>query len=386
MPVTRLTQLCPSFLPYWVPIFDELSSNVGQQYTVITQSAQSMTFAKKSQEIGSFRRKIITGMRIALADGKANQGLGTPMGLNIAPSLPFHLIKLDPQVVIASNFGLWSMISIVMRYPTVIFWEGTLHTERTVRSWRKHIRVWMAQRAYSFVVNGEAAKEYLITELGVPLEKIFVGGLCAEPPPKQGTSTSARKYESESTVRFVCTGQLIKRKGVAYLIRAVAHLNARFPPGSFELVILGDGPEREHLVELAARTKSDEQIRFVGKVPPDKVWDYYGSAHVFVLPTLQDNWPLVVPEAMSAGLPVLVSKFAGSVPDLIREGVNGNSFDPHDPADIAVKMGRYITDPSLIERHGRNSLRIVSPYTPSRVANVYLDAVAYAYDQVSEGI
>jgi glycosyltransferase involved in cell wall biosynthesis len=143
-------------------------------------------------------------------------------------------------------------------------------------------------------------------------------------------------------------------------------------------LLLGDGPERSRYEGLARDLGIQNRVRFGGYVSPNQVWRYYEQAHVFVLPTLQDNWPLVVPEAMSVGLPVLVSKRAGSVPDLIREGENGYSFDPEDHESLASHLEEYVRNPDLIHRHGECSLELVSPYNPQRAANAFLWAVAKA--------
>lgn len=59
-------------------------------------------------------------------------------------------------------------------------------------------------------------------------------------------------------------------------------------------------------------------VHFLGKIPYQEVYKYYGIADVFVLPTLEDNWSLVVPEAMSCGLPVATSIYNGCHPELVK--------------------------------------------------------------------
>jgi len=172
---------------------------------------------------------------------------------------------------------------------------------------------------------------------------------------------------------------MVAGKGVPHLLHAAKlldiHLGER---GQFDILLLGDGPERLRYEELARELGIQKRVHFAGNVPPDQVWRFYEQAHVFVLPTLQDNWPLVVPEAMSTGLPVLVSKRAGSVPDLIRAGENGYSFDPEDHESLASHLEEYVRNPPLIHRHGQRSIELVSPYNPQRAANAFLWAVAKA--------
>jgi glycosyltransferase involved in cell wall biosynthesis len=232
----------------------------------------------------------------------------------------------------------------------------------------------MAKRAKGFLVNGPLSRQYLVGALAVPDDRILESGLCTEPAP-DWVRTPKTLVPGEP-VRFLFVGRMIERKGVAHLLRAAQLLELREGrEARFELALVGDGPERARYEQLAWDLGLRHRVRFAQYVRPDQVWEYYARAHVFVLPTLQDNWPLVVPEAMSAGLPVLVSKYAGSVPDLIRQGENGYAFDPEDHASLAASMGRYLANPELIRQHGQRSLQLVSPYTPERVARVYLQAL-----------
>jgi glycosyltransferase involved in cell wall biosynthesis len=156
------------------------------------------------------------------------------------------------------------------------------------------------------------------------------------------------------------------------------------PDARFRLWVLGDGPERERYTELAEQLGVNCRVHFAKYVFPDQVWQYYAQAHVFVLPTMQDNWPLVVPEAMSMGLPVLLSNYAGSVPDLIRTGENGFAFDPEDHDVLAALMEYYVRNPHAVRRHGQRSLELVSLYNPERVASVILSAIDMAKSATNE--
>ncbi len=150
----------------------------------------------------------------------------------------------------------------------------------------------MAKRAKAIIVNGSAGKSYMVEELDVPKHKIFMGGNCAEPPPEKFKPLTSRRVQTGQPVRFIFVGSLIKRKGSEHLLKAVAKLKSRLHPGSgFELIIVGDGPERVHLERLVSSLKLTGLVHFIGHLPPSEVWEYYARSHVYVLPTLQDHWP-----------------------------------------------------------------------------------------------
>jgi glycosyltransferase involved in cell wall biosynthesis len=100
---------------------------------------------------------------------------------------------------------------------------------------------------------------------------------------------------------------------------------------------------------------------------------FYAWARAFVLPSLWEEWGLVVNEAMACGLPVVVSANCGCSSDLVEEGVNGFTFDPTDSESLARCLSRYINDPGLTPRQGCESLRIISDYGPSRFAEEGLE-------------
>jgi glycosyltransferase involved in cell wall biosynthesis len=379
IPVTarRVVYLSPTSAPYRVPVLETLYRCIGEGFTVVMLRHPRLDISRVALGMGTFPRRIIKGLSFSLSR-LGDRGQATPLCLFLSPSLPLVLTSLKPEVVISNNFNLWTLTSILMGYPTVLFWEGTHHTERTVGPWRMRLRRWIGSRAKAFVVNGILSSNYLTEAVGVPGDRIIEGGMCPQPPPAH-IRPGPRTLRPEDPLRCLFVGRLIAGKGVPHLLRAAQLLDRRLRnEGQFEILLLGDGPERSRYENLAQELGIRNRVHFAGYVSPGQVWRYYEQAHVFVLPTLQDNWPLVVPEAMSMGLPMLLSKYAGSVPDLIREGENGHSFDPEDHEFLASHLEEYVRNPDLIRRHGERSLEIVSSYNPERAANALLWAVAKA--------
>lgn len=375
----RVVYLLPSSAPYHVPVLERLYRCVGEGFTVVGLRHPRLEISRVALAMGTFPRRVLRGPSFYLSR-LHDEGRETPLGFTWSPCLPFVLASLKPEVVIGTNFSLWTLMSVLMGYPTVVTWEGTHHTERTVQPWRMRLRRWIAGRAKAFVVNGILSRRYLMDAVGVPGDRIVEGGMCAEPPPA-GARRGPRLPSPKEPVTFLFVGRMIPLKGVQHLLPALRLLQDRLgPEAPFRLLLLGDGPEQGHLLRMTQELHLEDKVSFVKSVPPNQVWDYYAKAHVFVLPTKQDNWPLVVPEAMSMGLPVLLSKYAGSVPDLIREGENGYSFDPEDAEALAGYMERYVKTPDLIVKHGKRALETVSPYNPDRAAEVFLQAVERAYE------
>ena len=114
-------------------------------------------------------------------------------------------------------------------------------------------------------------------------------------------------------------------------------------------------------------------MRLLGHLAYDQLPIAYGLARVFVMPSKTEQWGLVVNEAMAAGLPVLVSHSAGCSQDLVEQGVNGYTFDPSDPNDLAQLLIRMSTSADLASM-GRESQRIIRLWGPSRFAEGLMSA------------
>lgn len=107
---------------------------------------------------------------------------------------------------------------------------------------------------------------------------------------------------------------MVDRKGVKYLLQAwIEHVKS-YPDDN--LILLGDG----YLYDsLRLQYGNISSIHLLGKVNYTQVYKYYSIADVFIMPTIEDNWSLVVPEAMACGLPVATSIYNGCYPELVNK-------------------------------------------------------------------
>lgn len=130
---------------------------------------------------------------------------------------------------------------------------------------------------------------------------------------------------------FLFVGRLVKLKNVDTLIRAFS----RYENKDSLLVIVGDGPEHQYLMDLSSGL--DCNIVFTGFLEGPELNVWYNIAQVFVLPSYQEAFGAVTNEALIAGCSCLVSDKAGSQ-CLIKDGVNGYVFDSRDEDDLGRKL------------------------------------------------
>jgi len=166
---------------------------------------------------------------------------------------------------------------------------------------------------------------------------------------------------------FLFVGRIVEAKGVGQLLNAWAKHIVVHQGDS--LVIVGDGP----LLESYRRKFEDvNSIKFIGGVDYDTVHQYYAISDVFVMPTLEDNWSLVVPEAMACGMPIACSIYNGCYPELVQEGVNGMMFDPLKEGTLLAALGHF-HGADLVSM-GRESIRIEKDFSPDEVGQRIFDA------------
>lgn len=155
-----------------------------------------------------------------------------------------------------------------------------------------------------------------------------------------------RPYEGDCNL-FYC-GQLIKLKGLPYLIEALS----RIKDADYKLHMLGAGDQEAYIKELILSYGLEDRVIFWDEVKPENVASFYFMADIFVLPTLDDIWGLVINEAMAASLPVVSSKYAVAANELLVEGETGYIIDPRNIDDFSDKLRMLILDPGLREKIG----------------------------------
>ena len=169
-----------------------------------------------------------------------------------------------------------------------------------------------------------------------------------------------REFEDGAPVTFVYVGQLIPRKGLDLWMNAASELKRR-GVDNFKLRIVGGGDET-WIRHCVANAGMEQHLEWTGFRSGEALREAINSADVFVLPTRQDTYAVVVHEAACMGLPLLVSQHAGAAQGLVREGDNGYVFDPEDSKSFADHM-QCLLDPALRCRMGTAARATAEEYS-----------------------
>jgi glycosyltransferase involved in cell wall biosynthesis len=127
------------------------------------------------------------------------------------------------------------------------------------------------------------------------------------------------------------------------------------------LVIVGDGEERMNL-ERRATESGFRSIRFCGFRNQSELPRFFDIATVFILPSEEEPWGLIVNEVMNAGRAVIVSDDVGCQPDLIEDGVEGCVFPVGDIAKLSSALRRVLTTPNLTASMGQRGRERVTTW------------------------
>lgn len=164
--------------------------------------------------------------------------------------------------------------------------------------------------------------------------------------------------------------RITERKGINYLIEALALLVSKYP--NIFLRLVGEGNEKENLMNLTKELKLDNVVEFVGLIPREKIAPYYQEAKLFVLPSLNEGMSNAMLEALATGLPILATD-TGGTKELVEDGTNGMIIKMQDARDLAEKIERLINDEALRVRMGQESRRKAEQMSWKNVAQEYYE-------------
>jgi glycosyltransferase involved in cell wall biosynthesis len=177
--------------------------------------------------------------------------------------------------------------------------------------------------------------------------------------------------KNDDVFRVLYVGQMSLRKGLPYLLEALAPLHLP----RFELTLIG--PMSEEGGPLLA--KYEGGFRYLGTVPKSLLYQRYSQASVFVMPTIEDGAPTVLGEAMACGLPVVITPNSAG-PDLITDGQEGFIVPIRDPEAVRDRLLFLYRNAEARRQMAQASLtkaKLLNGWDGygSRVLSLYLDTL-----------
>jgi glycosyltransferase involved in cell wall biosynthesis len=256
---------------------------------------------------------------------------------------------------------------------------------RDLRIWprrvvRSILHKTMLRHVDACLAIGSVAKDVYLNEYGVSAEKIFMAPYAVDNDffisevekyrSKKNEIKAALGIPAEIPV-VLCVAAMVPKKRQQDLVEAMRQI--KIPA---QLVLVGHGPLIEVISELC-RQRLPSTI-LTGFINQSQLPSYYAIADVFVLPSVWEEFGLVVNEAMCAGLPVIASDGVAASRDLIYQGENGFTFRPYDVIGLVDKISDLLSDINRREKFGQCSRQLISRWSYDQTVQGILVALEYA--------
>ncbi|MES2837879.1 MAG: glycosyltransferase family 4 protein [Bacteroidota bacterium] len=222
----------------------------------------------------------------------------------------------------------------------------------------KYLRKLLYKKFDAHALYTQRGKE-VIASYGVDEKKIFFIGNSIDTEPLLKINNELQFAEpilKNNSHRILHVGRLVKWKRVDLLIEAVAKLKEKF--ADIELLVIGNGPEKNNLMQLAETLNVSKNVVFVGGVYDDKLLAQYTKASsVYVLAGMGG---LSINEAMCLAKPIIISVCDGTEDVIVKENRNGFYFKENDCDDLVAKVDILLSDKEKCEKFGQESLNIIN--------------------------
>jgi len=169
-------------------------------------------------------------------------------------------------------------------------------------------------------------------------------------------SSLRSKYGSRHILLSV--SRLISTKGMDLNLYALHALISQYGYGDIQLIIVGDGPERHKLEQLASNLSLEEHVEFIGQLSHEQVMEYMSICDVFSMPSWQETFGLVYVEAMAHGKPVVGVQGQG-VDGIVTHGETGFLVKPRDVDSLVQALDFLLSNPEKAKIMGEEARKLV---------------------------
>lgn len=331
--------------PYRIPLFNRLAKNNSIELKVFFEYERAgdrlWGIQKNSMK---FDYSILRSIPINFSKNKF-------FSFNTIPKL----VHYKPDVIIGGMFGVTYIQALVYSCITnakYIMWgEMTEYSERNLGPLRRNLR-----RLFARLSNGAIAPS---TETKTYFQKLGINNIVVSLLTVDQMGKKSRQFKSlpknKDFYSILYVGSIEKIKGVDLLLKTFEKLE-KITENRVKLNIVGNEKNEPDFLRRIEKFKRNPNIKFHGF--QNDLSTYYKNADIFILPSREDTFGLVVAEAMSYGLPVVCSQYAGCHKDLIFD--NGLVIDPNEVLKNAKRISELIDDPKRLKYMARKSLQIMN--------------------------
>ena len=287
------------------------------------------------------------------------------------PDLWRQLRNFGPNVVITTGFNPSHLVAYgfarVHGAQHIAMTDGTYQSEAKLSSIHRWVRRVVYAGTRAFIGASDGTFE-LFRSYGIDPNCMFKSHLCANNPAFFNSPPVEKKFD------FIFCGRFVAIKNPLFAIEVARNVCQRLGR-RVSILFVGSGEMEPEMRAAADAATHEVAVAFSGFARQDELPGLYGSARIFVFPTQWDPWGVVANEACAAGLPVLVSPFAGSAGELIRDGENGFvlPLNIQQWTDAGVRL---LSDAALYSSMSEKGRTLVKEYSFENAAAGITNAIA----------
>lgn len=348
--------------PYRVAYFNELGKKC--DLTVLFEKAGSdeRDAVWRQYKFDNFKGIILPGKKLSVNTA-------------FCPTILKYLKITWDEIVCCDISTLTGMLAIqYMKLKKIKYWiEGDGAFAKSGKGFKEQVKKHFISGAYGYFSTSKLHDEYYVT-YGADMNKIrrymfssvvdsriinLGNGEVSQQIEKRDTLRIQARRElgmEENDIIVLTIGQFIHRKGFDILLNAAKMLDKKI-----KLYFVGGIPTDEY--KNLCKKNQLRNIYFEGFKNSDILAKYYTAADIFVLPTREDVWGLVVNEAMSYALPVITTTKCIAGLEMVKDNYNGFLVEPDNIIDLANKINKIALNKELRDKCTINAINIGKLYT-----------------------
>lgn len=354
----------------------------GHKITVLAPHQKGLSFFEIIEGVRVFRFRYAPSFLENLAYGGEMQKRVSRNPLNLLLFLlflfsfffrSFDLAKKKDVDIISSQWWIpgglvgW-MVSLLSNKPLFVTLHGTdlriLKGSRILKPLAKKV----FKQANGVSCVSSFLKNYLVESGLVEKDKVRI-----LPMPVDTKRFKTQKLLKRDKKTILCVARFTKQKGLDYLIEASKILlDKKF---DFETKIVGGGPEKDYLRKKIRELGLSERVFLFDSVPQEELFSHYLESDLFVLPSIEEGFGLVLVEAQLCGRPVIGTN-SGGIPDIIEDNLTGLLVKPKDPLYLAKAMEKILADLCFAEKLAERGYRsAISKFSPEAIQEKFMEFI-----------
>lgn len=362
-PMTKIAIVTNEPPPYRIPVFERIARMPGVQLHVIfcarREPNRQWDLPPMEFEHEFLRERI-----------KTVKGRYIHNNPDVVPALR----RFAPDVLVTDGFNPTQVYAFgyawIRGIPHIPLTDGTLMSESALGPVHRLVRRIVFGRSAAFL-SASVGGQHLYESYGVQPERCFKSYLCID-----NESYARQAAHVEKRYDLIFCGRMVVDKGPLFALRVALEVTKRIGR-KVSILFVGAGPEEERLKKAAVRYAHLVDSYFHGFAKQGELPALYASARIFLFPTHADVWGVVANEACAAGLPVIVSPYAGVAGELVVHGQNGYVCEL-DALLWAERTSMLLNDEAQYQEAANASLALVREYTFDNAAAGLVQACQYA--------